>query len=119
MNTQTGSVLGDLVRVPQHRPTFPLNAASAFPMYIPHGYAEVGNGSPDRLCQQSKPGRAAPQGGGAPKGVHQVEIIRLGSSRLITPVGRRWDEFFANGPYVSEDMMNERDQPSAEEREPL
>ena len=54
-----------------------------------------------------------------PEGVHQVEVIRLGNSRLITPVGRRWDEFFVNGPQVSEDFMNERDQPSAEEREPL
>ena len=54
-----------------------------------------------------------------PEGVRQVEIIRLGNSRLITPVGRRWDEFFANGPQVSEDFMNERDQPSAQEREPL
>ena len=54
-----------------------------------------------------------------PQGVHQVEIIRLGNSRLITPVGRRWDEFFANGTQVSEDFMSERDQPSAQEREPL
>jgi antitoxin VapB len=54
-----------------------------------------------------------------PEGVHQVEVIGLGNSRLITPVGRRWDEFFVNGPRVSEDFMNERDQPSAEEREPL
>lgn len=54
-----------------------------------------------------------------PEGVHQVEIIRLGNSRLITPVGRRWEEFFVNGPHVSEDFMSERDQPSAEEREPL
>jgi antitoxin VapB len=54
-----------------------------------------------------------------PEGVHQVEVIRLGNARLITPVGRRWDEFFVNGPQVSEDFMSERDQPSAEEREPL
>jgi len=54
-----------------------------------------------------------------PEGVHQVEVIRLGNSRLITPVGRRWDEFFENGPLVSDDFMTERDQPSAEEREPL
>jgi antitoxin VapB len=54
-----------------------------------------------------------------PEGVHQVEVIRLGNSRLITPVGRRWDEFFVNGPQVSEDFTDERDQPSAEEREPL
>jgi antitoxin VapB len=54
-----------------------------------------------------------------PEEVHQVEIIRLGNSRLITPVGRRWDEFFVNGPRVSEDFMNERDQPSLQEREPI
>jgi antitoxin VapB len=54
-----------------------------------------------------------------PEGVHQVEIIRLGNSRLITPIGRRWDEFFVDGPPVSEDFMSERDQPSVEEREPL
>jgi antitoxin VapB len=54
-----------------------------------------------------------------PEGVHQVEIIRLGNSRLITPVGRRWDEFFVNGPQVSEDFMNERDHQPAQEREPF
>jgi len=54
-----------------------------------------------------------------PEGVHQVEVIRLGNSRLITPVGRRWDEFFVNGPQVSDDFISERDQPSPEEREPL
>jgi antitoxin VapB len=54
-----------------------------------------------------------------PEGVHQVEVIRLGNARLITPVGRRWDEFFVNGPQVSDDFLNEREQPSAEEREPL
>jgi antitoxin VapB len=52
-----------------------------------------------------------------PEGVHQVEIIRLGSARLITPVGRRWDEFFVNGPRVSDDFMSERDQPPEQERE--
>ena len=54
-----------------------------------------------------------------PEGVHQVEIIRLGNSRLITPIGRRWDEFFVDGPRVSEDFMNERDQPPVQGREAL
>ena len=76
----------------------------------------MGYGSLDRFYQQSKPGGATPQGGGVS---HRVEVIRLGNSRLITPVGLRWDEFFVNGPRVSEDFMSERDQPSAEEREPL
>jgi antitoxin VapB len=54
-----------------------------------------------------------------PEGVHQVEVICLGNSRLITPVGRRWDEFFVKGPQVSDDFMTERNQPLAEERQPL
>ena len=54
-----------------------------------------------------------------PNGVHQVEIIKLGHSRLVTPVGRRWDEFFVNGPRASDDFMSEREQPSMERREPL
>ena len=54
-----------------------------------------------------------------PEGVHQVEIIRLGNARLITPVGRRWDEFFIGGPQVSDDFMTEREQLSAEDRDPL
>jgi antitoxin VapB len=54
-----------------------------------------------------------------PEGVHQVEIIKLGHSRLVSPVGQRWDEFFVNGPSVSEDFMSEREQPRPEGREPL
>lgn len=54
-----------------------------------------------------------------PEGVHQVEILKLGHSRLISPVGKRWDDLFLNGPRASDDFMSERDQPAAEEREPL
>jgi len=52
-----------------------------------------------------------------PPGVHQVEIIKLGQSRLISPVGKRWDDLFLTGPRASEDFMTERQQPGAEERE--
>ena len=54
-----------------------------------------------------------------PDGVHKVEIIKLGHSRLVTPIGRRWDEFFVNGPRASEDFMSEREQPGVEQREPF
>ena len=54
-----------------------------------------------------------------PDGVHQVEIIKVGNSRVITPVGKRWDDFFKHGPRVSEDFMTDRDQPAPEDREPL
>jgi antitoxin VapB len=54
-----------------------------------------------------------------PEGVHQVEIIRIGHSRLICPVGKRWDDLFLNGPRASEDFMKERNDLPPEEREPL
>src|SRR5580704_12200176 len=53
-----------------------------------------------------------------PAEVHQVEIIKIGHSRLIVPIGHRWDEYF-NGPRASDDFMSERDQGVADEREPL
>jgi antitoxin VapB len=54
-----------------------------------------------------------------PEDVHQVEIIRLGNSRLISPVGRRWDDLFGTGPRATDDFMTDRRQPPAEERETL
>ena len=54
-----------------------------------------------------------------PEGVREVEIIKVGNSRVISPVGQRWDSFFAAGPHVSEDFLAERDQGEFEDREPL
>jgi len=54
-----------------------------------------------------------------PENVHQVDILKIGRSRLIVPKGRRWDDLFQSGPRATEDFMTERTQPAAEEREPL
>jgi antitoxin VapB len=54
-----------------------------------------------------------------PDGVHEVEIVKVGQSRIISPAGKRWDELFENGPRVSEDFISTREQPTAEERVPL
>jgi antitoxin VapB len=54
-----------------------------------------------------------------PADVHQVEIVRIGQSRLISPAGKRWDDLFRNGPRATDDFMSERSQPAAEAREPL
>src|ERR1700722_14722906 len=54
-----------------------------------------------------------------PEDVHQVDILKIGRSRVIVPQGKRWDDLFQNGPRASEDFMAEREQPPAEEREPL
>jgi antitoxin VapB len=54
-----------------------------------------------------------------PEGVHEVDILKIGRSRVIVPKGRRWDDLFQRGPKASEDFISEREQPPAEEREPL
>jgi antitoxin VapB len=53
-----------------------------------------------------------------PPGVRQVEVTKLGRSRLISPADQSWDAFF-DGPGVSEDFMAERPQPAVGEREPF
>jgi antitoxin VapB len=54
-----------------------------------------------------------------PEDVHQVDVLKIGRSRVIVPHGKRWDDLFEHGPRASEDFMAERGQPAAEEREPL
>jgi len=54
-----------------------------------------------------------------PPGVREVEIVKRGSSRIIRPVGKSWNDLFERGPRASPDFMQEREQPPAEEREPL
>ena len=50
--------------------------------------------------------------------VSNVEIIARGNTRIITPAGESWRQWF-DGPAVSEDFMNEREQPGEQEREGL
>ncbi|UHS56165.1 antitoxin [Agrobacterium vaccinii] len=52
-----------------------------------------------------------------PDDVHQVDILKIGRSRVIVPHGRRWDDLFASGPRASEDFLMEREMPLLDERE--
>jgi antitoxin VapB len=54
-----------------------------------------------------------------PDDVHQVDILKIGRSRVIVPQGKRWDDLFQHGPRLSDDFLVEREQPAAEHREPL
>lgn len=53
-----------------------------------------------------------------PKDVKRVEVVAIGRTRILTPVGEAWDAWF-EGPGVSADFMIERQQPADQEREPL
>lgn len=54
-----------------------------------------------------------------PEGTREVEIVTVGQSRIVTPLGKRWDDLFATGPRASADFLRERPQDSVEPREPL
>jgi antitoxin VapB len=54
-----------------------------------------------------------------PDDVHQVDILKIGRSRVIVPQGKRWDDLFLHGPRASDDFLTAREQPAAEEREPF
>ncbi|HET6161191.1 MAG TPA: type II toxin-antitoxin system VapB family antitoxin [Dongiaceae bacterium] len=51
-----------------------------------------------------------------PENVKQVEITKIGRSRLISPVGHSWDAFFDAGGTGD---LRGREQPKPQKREPL
>jgi len=53
-----------------------------------------------------------------PASVKQVDIVALGSSRLIVPAGESWDSWF-DSLQVSDDFLNDRDQGSEQKRSGL
>ena len=52
-----------------------------------------------------------------PADVKRVQVRARGVDRIISPVGRTWDEFFLNGPQASEDFMSERASQQQADRE--
>jgi antitoxin VapB len=53
-----------------------------------------------------------------PPEIRQVEITKLGRSRMISPADEGWDTFF-DGPKPSDDFMAGRRQPPVRKREQL
>ena len=53
-----------------------------------------------------------------PDDIKRVEVLVVGRARLITPAGECWDSWF-DGPAVSADFANDREQPSDQQREAL
>lgn len=51
-----------------------------------------------------------------PNDVRRVDVVAIGRTRILTPVGEAWDTWF-DGPEVSADFMTERKQPPGQERE--
>ncbi|WP_199309763.1 MULTISPECIES: type II toxin-antitoxin system VapB family antitoxin [unclassified Synechocystis] len=51
-----------------------------------------------------------------PENVKKITIVAVGNTRIITPVGESWDDWFDNC-HVSSDFMNCREQPKDQSRE--
>ncbi len=51
-----------------------------------------------------------------PENFLEVDIVAVGNTRIITPAGKSWDDWF-NGPGVTDDFMAAREQPADQERE--
>jgi antitoxin VapB len=51
-----------------------------------------------------------------PDDVKRVDIVAVGRTRIIAPVGEVWDSWF-DGTSATSDFMSERDQPALQERE--
>jgi antitoxin VapB len=54
-----------------------------------------------------------------PDGVKKVVVRARGADLIISPVGHTWDDFFQNGPQVSEDFMAARATQQQPERQAL
>jgi antitoxin VapB len=53
-----------------------------------------------------------------PESIQEVDIVAVGNTRIITPAGNSWDNWF-DSPGVSEDFMTEREQPADQQREAI
>lgn len=54
-----------------------------------------------------------------PEDVREVDVVKVGQSRVITPAGTGWDYWYEHGRTVSDDFMIEREQPPMQVREEL
>lgn len=53
-----------------------------------------------------------------PDNVKEVDVIKVGNRRIISPSGTGWDEWFDTSK-VTEDFMADRNQPKVQIRESL
>lgn len=54
-----------------------------------------------------------------PDSVKQVEVQVVGDLRILSPAKSSLENWFDSGVMVTDDFMNERNQPMPQEREPL
>jgi len=87
-------------------------------MYIPVGYTWIIAVTSSTVFTSNRSQAVRlPKAVAFPDNVHQVDILKIGQSRVIVPQGKRWDDLFQNGPRLTDDFTGKREQPSTEQRE--
>ena len=51
-----------------------------------------------------------------PEDIKDVDVVAIGNTRIISPAGSAWDDWFDNSS-VSDDFMESREQPKSQERD--
>lgn len=51
-----------------------------------------------------------------PEHIKQVEVISIGDTRILTPIGKRWELWMNTPSQLTEDCFQEREQPIVQER---
>ncbi len=51
-----------------------------------------------------------------PEDIKDVDVVAIGNTRIISPAGTAWDDWFENST-VSDDFMDARSQPETQKRE--
>ena len=51
-----------------------------------------------------------------PETIQEVDIVAVGNTRIITPAGMSWDDWFDEAG-VTDDFMTDREQPKDQQRE--
>jgi antitoxin VapB len=82
--------------------------------YIPEGYTEADMTKSTVFTTNKSHAVRLPKPVALPDNVKQVEITRIGRSRLISPAGLSWDAFF---DAAGIDDFPEREQPKPEKRQ--
>ena len=86
-------------------------------MYILKGYTEVSAMEKASVFKSNKSQAVRlPKSVALPEDVKRVDVVAIGRTRIITPEGTSWDEWF-DGDSVTDDFMSEREQPADQLRE--
>jgi antitoxin VapB len=86
-------------------------------VYIPQGYTTDSAVEKASIFKSNKSQAVRlPKAVALPDEVKRVDIVAIGNTRIITPEGRAWEDWF-DGETVSDDFMVGRDQPLEQQRE--